>query len=368
MRYPLRFPELDLKKVSDATARQLRHHGVLEAFIEICEAGLDAFGLEIGARAHLPPRPLLWASDGGQPLVRLLPDNHPTWRMWGDGLRRWFAAYMDEGDRRVIGMLRSRIYGGPFIKAIPRGSDDPHLIAACVAMLHGDADSVVVYADSVVATANTSRNGNIEVFPDGIVYGNRYKKLDGRIAWEHMNIGLPDRRVPQALLQVCQSVLFIQDEMLDTLIGMMYLALTPRTPPKSKEAEVLKVTLAKMIPMLRESASSFSVYDAPLGRDLPQPVNPRNPYRKFYNTKLLAGSRAIPDLLVHLPKFGAVTGLEVTVNMLELFNFYVTDNLVVSPAGFWELTKTPVIVNDQPNIIPLKSRKLRRWLSSLHDG
>jgi hypothetical protein len=123
-----------------------------------------------------------------------------------------------------------------------------------------------------------------------------------------------------------------------------------------------------MVPLLRESGSTFAVSDAPMGSDLTQPVFPRRPYRKVYDTKAMAGSVAIPDILSGVTKHGAVAYLSVPVNLLEIFNFYVVDHAVISPEGFWEMTKRAPVVQDKPNVVPIRTCTLRRWSSILHDS
>ena len=367
MPFPLRFPTLDPDKVAAALTRQLRYHGILEAFIEICEAGLDAFGMETKQMQYMPPRSPFWGLNGSPPLIQLVPDSHPIRRAWTEGrLRGALGRFLKAGDRLVLTFLRSRRYGGPYIRAVPVGQSPMALIAACAAMLHGSAQSVAVYEDSVMTLSLRGSLRSVEVGPDVVRYGLLELTGTGQIQWDMLLQGRPDHRVPAALLQVTSEVLFVQDEMIDTLLGLYFLAVCEQREWPRRPASLPQV-LTLLGETLKACSAACSPWDVPAGGVTPQPYHPSRPLRKMFNTSLMAGSRSLLDILSVDRYKSRAPGILLQVNLLELFNFYVVDHSMLDPKGFWAMTRRLPIVDEKPRVEQIRLTTLRRWHSFLHD-
>lgn len=367
MPFPLRFPTLDPTKVAAALTRQLRHHDALEAFIEVCEAGLEAFGLDASRMEYMPPRSPFWGTNGSPPLIQLVPDSHPIRRAWTEGrLRGALGRFLKAGDRLVLTFLRSRRYGGPYIRAVPVGQSPTALIAACAAMLHGSAQTVAVYEDSVMTLSLRGSLHSVEVGPDVVRYGMLELNGTGQIQWDKLLLGRPDHKVPSALLQVASEVLFVKDEMIGTLLGLYFLAVCEQRELPRRPASLPQV-LTLLGEALKACSAACSPWDVPPGIVRPQPYHPSKPLRKVFDTSLMAGSRSLLDIL-SVDRFKSrAPGILLQVNLLELFNFYVVDHSMLDPKGFWAMTRRLPIVDEKPRVEQVRLTTLRRWHSFLHD-
>ena len=391
--------QFDREKVAYELVRQLRRHGALDAFIEM--ASMDLKELVAGDQALLedwvtvPALKLAWGTNGSRPLYHLLQDDMFTKEGWGATLPFVKQALDDRDPSSLHRSLRTRRRTGAVVEIEAKDSV-PTLVAAA-ACLCTNLGPVSVSDRGVTVSSRSAFWTNLEVCDDYVRLNERYYEGLGPVRWDLMAPGTRPVAIPKALSAIVTDALMVDDPMVTALLAAYTLSLVEDIPKADRKAWRLQLAAPRLpfsrrppepqptarladlspeqayskivkslVPKLQEWAGVHYLMDyleANPNADYDMPPQPADGTEGMvYETLKMADAKYIGQYIKGLPDKE-----EVSVNLLELFNFYVAMYHYQTPTGFRKLTRHPAIVNHKANVIRVTVSRLKRWHLALHD-
>jgi len=363
------YSEFDLMKLAGAIQRQLRYHGAYEVFTEVVDMGLEVYGLDAPKSYRPDPRPMAWGLHGSTVLFQLLKQHPITEREWANicsDFGKVLKGLPTKG-RSPFGTLeghRGKLRG-PHVK---KGSN-LSTVAAVIAALQPR--GVITAFDDSLSNGRKSINGAfIEVAGGSLNYGLDLYHGTGDLRWGQMCTKQFRIATPIAYRALVRDVICVDDPFLETILAAYHHTMRDLFPERfpSQYAQLNEI-FRQLRTDMEARAHAASVYDAVEGVGT-QPVGRRGAFRHRYDTTKLAKEASLGDILVRCREQRLSKRMGYTVNMLELFNFYVLRHEVVSPKGFYDLTRIdPLVEKPEPQAVVANVAiwRLKRWHDNLHD-